>query len=339
MASDHGHSAAIEIHIVIRRTALITGVTGQDGSYLARFLIGQGYAVHGTSRNGDASTSANLIALGIADKVQVHSVNVADYTSIVKVLAAVAPDEIYNLAGQSSVGRSFDQPQEAFNSIALGTINLLEAVRTLGLTPRLFNACSSECFGSTPTPSDETTPFSPQSPYAVAKAAAHSAVRIYRTGYGLRATSGLLFNHESPLRGSPFVTQKIVRTAVKIANGDPVRLTLGNLDIERDWGYAPEYVEAMWMILQADEDNDLVIATGDRYSLREFTAVAFEAVGLDWRDWTDSDPKLFRPFDLQASVGNPKRAFERVGWKATTRFPQLIEKLIDAERRRVAILT
>ncbi len=311
------------------KKALIFGVSGQDGAYLARLLLEKGYGVAGTSRDAQMSSFRNLAALGIRDQVSLHSVTLTDFRSVLAVLTQVEPDEIYHLAGQSSVGLSFEQPVETFLSIGVGTLNLLEAVRFLGIPARLYNASSSECFGDTGgEPATETTPFSPRSPYAVAKAAAHFEVANYREAYALFACSGILFNHESPLRPQRFVTQKIAATACRIAGGSGERLRLGNIDVARDWGYAPEYVGAMWAMLQQDTPEDYVIATGETITLREFTAHVFAAAGLDWRDHVDVDPTLFRPADIAVSRANPAKAEYRLGWKATLRPPDVAKAMV-----------
>ena len=262
-----------------QRTALICGISGQDGTYLAQLLLEKGYRVIGTSRDAQVTTFGNLIKLGIRDRVEVASMALSDFRSVLQVLARFQPDEVYNLAGQSSVGLSFEQPVETLESISVGTLNLLEGIRFLNRDIRLYNAGSSECFGDTgDTPANEQTPFRPRSPYAVAKAAAFWQVANYREAYGLFACSGILFNHESPLRPERFVTQKIVRAACRIAAGSKERLTLGRLDIQRDWGWAPEYVEAMWKMLQQPQPEDFVIATGETHALQDFVAEAFAAV-------------------------------------------------------------
>lgn len=300
------------------KKALILGVSGQDGAYLARFLLGKGYQVAGTSRDAQMASFSNLNALGVLDRVSLHSVTPTDFRSVLEVLTRVAPDEIYHLAGQSSVGLSFEQPVETFLSIGVGTLNLLEAVRFLGAPVRLYNASSSDCFGDTGgQPATEATPFSPRSPYAVAKAAAHFEVANYREAYRLFACSGILFNHESPLRPRRFVTRKITSAACRIAAGSGERLRLGNIDVARDWGWAPEYVEAMWRMLQRDIPEDFIIATGRTISLREFTAEAFAAAGLDWRDHVDVDKSLYRPADIAVSRASPAKAERVLGWKAT----------------------
>ncbi|MHC5724380.1 MAG: GDP-mannose 4,6-dehydratase, partial [Nostoc sp.] len=266
------------------KKALICGISGQDGAYLAQLLLNQGYSVCGSSRDAQISSFQNLVNLAIRDQVKLESMALNDFRSVLQVLTKIQPDEIYNLAGQSSVGLSFEQPVETLESITTGTLNLLEAIRFLGVPIKLYNAGSSECFGDTgQTAADETTPFRPRSPYAVAKAAAFWEVANYREAYGLFACSGILFNHESPLRPERFVTQKIVAAACRIAQGSTEQLYLGNMQIQRDWGWAPEYVEAMYLMLQQSQPDDYVIATGESGSLEEFVAAAFASVNLDWR--------------------------------------------------------
>ena len=300
------------------KQALIFGVSGQDGAYLAQLLLQKGYQVAGTSRDAQMASFASLAALDIGEQVEVHSVTLTDFRSVLTVLAKVKPDEIYHLAGQSSVGLSFDQPVETFMSIGVGTLNLLEAVRFLGAPARLYHASSSDCFGDTGgEPATELTPFAPRSPYAVAKAAAHFEVANYREAYKLFACNGILFNHESPLRPKRFVTRKIVAAAARIAAGSGETLSLGNIDVARDWGNAREYVEAMWLMLQQDAPEDYVIATGQTITLRQFVAEAFAALGLDWQDHVKVDSTLFRPADIAVSRANPAKAAQALGWKAT----------------------
>ncbi len=302
----------------VMKTALICGITGQDGAYLASHLLGKGYRVVGTSRDAQVSSMSNLERLDIRARVEVASMAVNDFRSVLQVLARVAPDEIYNLSGQSSVGLSFEQPVETLESISVGTLNLLEGLRFLGSPACLYNAGSSECFGDTGSaPASETTPFRPRSPYAVAKACAHNLVASYREAYRLHACTGILFNHESPLRMERFVTQKIVRAACRIAGGAPEKLTLGNLEIHRDWGWAPEYVDAMWRMLQQEQPTDLVIATGRSVSLRHFVATAFNHFGLDWQQHVEHDPTLLRPSDIRHGAADPTLAQLKLGWAAT----------------------
>jgi GDPmannose 4,6-dehydratase len=314
------------------KTALIFGVSGQDGAYLAQLLLANGYTVHGTSRDREMASFANLKQLGICDAVALHSVAVTDFRSVLQVLSDVRPDRIFNLAAQSSVGLSFGQPIETIESIMIGTMNILEAIRFLRHDTKLFHAASSECFGNTSAgPATESTPFRPRSPYAVGKAAAFWAVANYREAYGLFACSGLLFNHESPLRPGRFVTQKIVRAAADIAEKRYDKVRLGNLDISRDWGWSPEYVGAMVRMLDLDAPEDLVIATGEMHAIREFAQAAFAYFGLDWHAHVESDPTLFRPSDITVSVGCSARAEKAIGWRPAVRFTQVVEKLIEAE--------
>lgn len=317
------------------RKALIFGISGQDGALLARLLVGKGYRVHGTSRDAQLSGFTNLTRLGVREQVQLHSAATTDFRSVAQVLDEVRPEETYLLAGQSSVGLSFGQPVETLESIALGALNVLEAIRFLKLDTRLYHAGSSECFGDVGQAADEDTAFRPRSPYAVAKASAHWMVANYREAYGLHACTGILFNHESPLRPTRFVTRKIVSAAVRIAAGSGERLQLGDLTIERDWGWAPEYVDAMWRMLQHERAEDFVIATGRMHSLRSFVALAFAAVGLDWQAHVDFDPGLRRPSDIAHSVGDASKAQRELGWTASTTLEQVIARMVAAERGEV----
>jgi GDPmannose 4,6-dehydratase len=315
------------------KTALICGISGQDGAYLARLLLDNGYEVVGTSRDAQMSGFANLDKLGIRGRVQVVSMAMNDFRSVLQVLNQAHPEEIYNLAGQSSVALSFEQPVETLESITVGTLNLLESIRFLDRGIRFYNAGSSECFGDTgDLGADENTPFRPRSPYAVAKAAAFWEVANYREAYGLYACSGILFNHESTLRPERFVTRKIVRAACRIAAGQQKKLKLGNLAVQRDWGWAPEYVDAMWRMLQQGRADDYVIATGETSRLEDFVAEAFRLVGLDWRDHVESDPTLLRPTDLRVGRANPAKARERLGWTATSRMKDVVQQMVEAER-------
>jgi GDPmannose 4,6-dehydratase len=313
------------------RKALICGIGGQDGSYLAKLLIDMGYEVIGTSRDASLQRFYGLSALGIEDRVKLVSMAPNDFRSVLTTLSAHSPDEIYNLAGQSSVSLSFEQPVEAIESISLGTLNLLEAIRFYAPSIRLYSAGSSECFGDTANEkANELTPFRPRSPYAVAKACAHNLVANYREAYGLHASTGILFNHESPLRPERFVTQKIVRAAARISGGDRDLLSIGNLAIHRDWGWAPEYVEAMWRMLQQDAPSDYVIATGRTASLETFVALAFEHFGLDWRNHVRHDPTLLRPSDIRYGAADPGRAHKLLGWQATVSLETLITRMCEA---------
>jgi GDPmannose 4,6-dehydratase len=320
------------------KRALICGISGQDGSLLARLLLDKGYEVVGTSRDAEMSRFDNLARLGVRDRVKCRSMTLGDFRSVLQVLTEVEPHEVYNLAGQSSVGLSFQQPVETLESIAHGTLNLLEAVRFLGKPVRLYNAASGDCFGETTasSPATETSPFRPRSPYGVAKAAAYWEVANYREAYGLFACSGILFNHESSLRPSRFVTRKVVQAACRIAAGSGETLKIGATHVKRDWGWALEYVEAMWLMLQQQEARDFVIATGETHSLAEFIAASFAAVGLDWRQHTQTDPSLMRAADITESHADPTLARETLGWVARTGMRELVGKLIEEERRQVA---
>ena len=316
------------------KRALICGISGQDGAYLARLLMEKGYAVYGTSRDAQATAFTNLARLGIRERVSLESVAVSDFRSVLQALMKVQPDEVYNLAGQSSVGLSFQQPVETLESITVATLTLLEAIRFTGRPIRFYNAGSSECFGEIgESVADESTPFRPRSPYAVAKAAAFWEVANYREAYGLYACSGILFNHESPLRPERFVTKKIVAAACRIAAGNREKLHLGNTAIVRDWGWAPEYVEAMWRMLQQDRADDFVIATGDSHSLEEFVQTAFDAVGLDWHEHLVRDETLLRPTDLRVGRANPAKAARVLGWCARYRMPDVVNLMIQAQRQ------
>lgn len=314
------------------KRALICGISGQDGAYLARLLLDKGYDVAGTSRNVQSTDFGRLATLGIVDRVKLVSATLTDFRSILHALAEVRPDEVYNLSGQSSVGLSFDQPVETIESITVSTINILEAIRFLDPKIRFYNAGSSECFGDTGSlTADENTAFRPRSPYGVAKSAAHWIVRNYREAYGVFACTGILFNHESPLRPRQFVTQKIIAAAVAIKAGRLDKLDLGNLAVTRDWGWAPEYVDAMWRMLQADMADDFVVATGEAYSLSDFVARAFEAVGLDWHDHVSIDPGAFRPLDITYNCGDAAKAAAALGWRATLAMPAIVERMVAAQ--------
>ncbi len=307
-------------------------MTGQDGSYLAKFLLDKGYKVFGTSRDAQAATFANLHALRIRERVQTLSMATNDFRSVLQTLYKVEPDEVYNLSGQSSVALSFEQPVETMESISLATLNLLEAVRFRAKGIRLYNAGSSECFGNTGGhPANEETPFRPCSPYAVAKAAAHWQVANYRMAYKLYACTGVLFNHESPLRPERYVTRKIIMTAHQISTGVKKKLYLGNLNVVRDWGWAPEYVEAMWKMLQQNSPDDYVIATGRSYSLKDFVRTAFAAVDLDWEKYVEVDPNLLRPADLTEGNADPTKAAERLGWVAKYSMTEVVQQMMTAE--------
>lgn len=314
------------------KRAMICGIAGQDGAYLARFLLEKGYQVSGTSRDAQMSDFRNLERLGVRRDVQLESMALNDFRSVLKGLTKTRPDEVYNLAGQSSVALSFEQPVETLESIAVGTLNLLESIRFVDQPIRFYNAGSGECFGDTGgLPADEDTPFRPCSPYAVAKAAAFWETANYREAYGVYACSGILFNHESPLRPERFVTQKVVSGACRIGAGSHERLQLGNLAIQRDWGWAPEYVEAMWLMLQQPTPADYVIATGRSHSLETFVEEAFRQQGLDWREHVDISSALLRPADILVGCANPARARERLGWKANSDMRDVVRMMVEAK--------
>jgi GDPmannose 4,6-dehydratase len=318
------------------KKALICGISGQDGAYLAKLLLDRGYEVCGTSRDAQMSSFGNLARLGIRDTVKLESMSLNDFRSVLQVLAKIKPDEVYNLAGQSSVGLSFEQPVETLESIATGTLNLLEAIRFTGEKIKLYNASSSECFGDTgSSAADENTPFRPRSPYAVAKATAFWEVANYREAYSLFACSGILFNHESPLRPERFVTQKIVSVVCRIAAGSSEKLHLGNISVQRDWGWAPEYVEAMYLMLQEEEPDDYVIATGVAYPLEEFVQTAFVSAGLDWQEHLVTDASLYRPTEISVGRGNPAKAKQKLGWEAKYKMPDVVRMMVEARMEKV----
>ncbi|RME81886.1 MAG: GDP-mannose 4,6-dehydratase, partial [Zetaproteobacteria bacterium] len=311
------------------KRALICGVSGQDGAYLARLLLQKGYEVWGTSRDAEAASFSNLKKLGILDQVRRLSMVMTDFRSVLQAVVQADPDEVYNLAGQSSVGLSFAQPVETLQSHALGTLNLLEVVRFLKKPIRIYNASSGECFGDTgDVPANERTPFRPRSPYGVAKAAAHWEVVNYREAYGLFACNGILFNHESPLRQRRFVTRKIANGVAAIVRGEAKELVLGDLSVQRDWGWAEEYVQAMWLMLQQDDPDDYVVATGETYSLQDFVAEAFRYVGLDWKDYVRTDPSLYRPSDIRTSRADPSYAMRKLGWRAKLKMHDVVRRLV-----------
>jgi GDPmannose 4,6-dehydratase len=308
------------------RRALICGVRGQDGSLLAHFLLGKGYEVWGSSRDVETGTFGNLERLGICERVQRVSMAPEDFSSVLAVIRKCDPAEVYFLSGQSSVGLSFEQPTETLKSIVLGTLNVLEACRVSNSEIRLYHAGSSECFGDTQgRAASEASPFAPKSPYAVAKASAHWLVSNYREAYGLFACTGILFNHESPLRPGRFVTQKIVQSARRISRGSTEKLSLGRLDIMRDWGWAPEYVDAMWRMLQRDKPDDYVVATGQSHTLETFVAEAFRAFDLNWREHVVQDPSLFRPTDILISRADPAKAAKELEWRSQVTMREVVQ--------------
>ncbi len=315
------------------KKALICGISGQDGVYLAQLLLNKGYQVIGTSRNSGASHFVHLNHFGLSKDIECLAMAINDFRSVLHVFAKVQPDEVYNLAGQSSVGLSFEQPVETLESINIGTLNLLEAIRFLKLKTRLYNAGSSECFGEATKqdPVNEHSCFLPRSPYAVAKASAHWLISNYREAYNLYACTGHLFNHESPCRGENFVTKKIISSVVRISQGQQTTLQLGNLDIIRDWGWAPEYVEAMWLMLQQDKAEDYVIATGHSVSLKYFVQKTFAYFNLDMNKHLLLNDAFLRPTELRCTYADPSKAYQQLHWKAHYQINDIIKLMIEAE--------
>lgn len=315
------------------KRALITGITGQDGSYLAEFLLARGYEVHGVIRRSSTFSTARIDHL--YDRLSLHYGDVGDGTAISRIIRDVAPAEVYNLAAQSHVRVSFDQPVYTADATGVGTLRMLEAIRdyedATGNRCRYYQASSSEMFGSTPPPQSEATPFHPRSPYGCAKVYAHWITVNYRESYGLHASCGILFNHESPRRGETFVTRKITRAVGRIVAGVQDKLHLGNLDARRDWGFAGDYVRAMWMMLQQDEPSDYVVATGRDYSVRDFCERAFAVVGLDYKDFVEIDPRYYRPAEVDCLLGYPERAVTRLGWRTECDFGGLVRMMVDSD--------
>ena len=316
---------------------LICGISGQDGTYLAKLLLERGYEVWGSSRDAEQTSFHNARQLGIYDSIRLVSLNLRDVGSVIGLLKRISPDQVYNLTGQSSVGLSFEQPIETFESIALGTLTLLEAIRLSDPAIRLYNAGSTECFGDTGDGvANETTRFNPRSPYAVAKASAYWTVANYREAYGMFACTGILSNHDSPLRPIRFVTRKIIHTVASLALGIDKRLSLGNVAIERDWGWAPEYVQAISMMLEQALPQDYIIATGQSHTLIEFVATAFNQIGKDWRAYVTLDEKFIRPDDILHNKVDPSRAKTRLGWKARNGMQEVISMMLEAEMKHLS---
>jgi len=318
------------------KKALITGITGQDGSYLAELLIAKGYEVHGIVRRSSLSNTGRIDHLlsdaDIADSVLfLHYGDLSDSSRLVSLVTQIQPDEVYNLAAQSHVRVSFDEPELTGETTGLGSVKLLEALRISGSPARFYQASSSEMFGASPPPQNEETPFYPRSPYGAAKVYSYWITKNYRESYGMFATNGILFNHESPRRGETFVTRKITKAVARIRAGLQDKLHLGNLEAERDWGYAPEYVNAMWMMLQADQPDDFVVATGTRYSVKEFVEMAFNHVGLSWEKYVDFDERYLRPAEVDSLVGDSAKAASLTGWKAKVLTPELAAIMVDAD--------
>jgi GDPmannose 4,6-dehydratase len=318
-------------------TALITGITGQDGAYLARLLLEKGYRVVGAFRRASTIATLRLDTLDITQEVELVPFDLTDHGNMRRVIDAVAPDEVYNLAAQSFVGVSFEQPVTTGEITGVGVVRLLEAIREANPTIRFYQASTSEMFGKVQTvPQNETTPFYPRSPYAASKLYAHWTTVNYREAYGMHASSGILFNHEGPLRGTEFVTRKITLAVARIKHGLQSELKLGNLDARRDWGYAKEYVEAMWLMLQQPEPDDYVIATGETHSVQEFVEAAFEAAELDWERYIVTDPAFLRPAEVDLLMGDITKAREKLGWTPKTTFKDLVALMVEADLRQAA---
>ena len=318
------------------RRALITGITGQDGSYLAELLLAKGYEVHGLRRRASTFNSSRIEHLyqdphDPDTRLFLHYADLSDGARLIRLLHRIQPDEVYNLAGQSHVGASFDEPEHTAMTTGVGTVTLLEAIRTAGIDCRFYQASSSAMFGAATGRQDEESPFRPNSPYGAAKLHAHWATVTYREGYGMFAVSGILFNHESPRRGETFLTRKVSRAVARIRAGFDDYLYLGNLDPCRDWGYAPDYVEGMWRMLQADEPDDYVLATGTGYSVREFVAAAFDRAGLEWEKHVRIDQRYVRPTESAALLGDASKAADKLGWGATTTTGELVNIMVDAD--------
>jgi GDPmannose 4,6-dehydratase len=319
------------------KKALITGITGQDGSYLAELLVSKGYEVHGIIRRASTFNTGRLEPL-YADphlgksRLHLHYGDMGDASALARLIGKVQPEEIYNLAAQSHVRVSFDSPEYTADIVATGTVRLLEAIRETGIRPRFYQASSSEMFGRVQeTPQTERTPFYPRSPYACAKVFSYWVTVNYRESYGLHASNGILFNHESPRRGETFVTRKITRAVAHIKAGLQDKIFLGNLEAKRDWGYAPEYVEAMWLMLQAEKPDDYVVATGETHSVREFLELAFSHAGLDWRDHLETDARYLRPTEVDLLIGDSTKARRELGWEPKTRFADLVKLMVEAD--------
>jgi GDPmannose 4,6-dehydratase len=320
------------------KKALITGVTGQDGSYLAELLLAKEYEVHGMVRRSSSPNTSRIAHLVADESILdsqffLHYGDLGDSSRLVELMESIVPDEVYNLAAQSDVDVSFQGAENTGDVTALGTLRLLEAVRRVGLDTKFYQASSSEMFGASPPPQDESTPFYPRSPYGAAKVYSYWITKNYRESYGMFAVNGILFNHESPRRGETFVTRKITHAVARILAGSQKELILGNLDAVRDWGYAPEYVEAMWRMLQADAPDDFVVATGTKYSIRDFLGFAFEHVGLNWEDYVKVNSRFIRPAEVDALVGDSSKMLTTTGWKATVLPPELARIMVDADRK------
>jgi GDPmannose 4,6-dehydratase len=318
------------------KKALITGITGQDGSYLAELLLSKGYEVHGLIRRASTFNTSRIDHLYVdphdpSAKLFLHYGDLSDGARLVTLLAQINPDEVYNLAAQSHVRVSFDEPEHTADTTGTGTVRLLEAVRMAGIMPRFYQASSSELYGATPPPQNEETPFYPRSPYAAAKLYSYWITKNYREAYDMFAVNGILFNHESPRRGETFVTRKITRAVARIKAGAQSELYLGNLDAIRDWGYAAEYVEGMWRMLQVDTPEDFVLATGVGYSIRDFLEASFGHVDLEWQKYVKFDERYLRPTEVDALIGDPSKALDKLGWKPTVDGLELAKLMVDAD--------
>lgn len=324
------------------KIALITGITGQDGSYLAEQLIEKGYEVHGLVRRASTFNTARLENLyrstEDAQKIHIHYIDAFDSLHLFNLIERISPDEIYNLMALSHVAQSFDQPEYSAETTGLGLLRILEIVRTIKLNTKIYQASTSELFGSTPPPQNESSLFDPRSPYAAAKRYAHDMAHIYREAFGIFVSTGILFNHESPRRSRTFVTRKITTGIAEILRGERETITLGNLGAMRDWGYAPEYTEAMWKILQLDNPTDLVIATGVQYSVRDFCELAFSYVNLDWEKYVQVSDQFTRPLEVESLCGDASRAKELIGWDPQIFAPQLAQIMVDADIKRASFL-
>ena len=318
------------------KKALVTGSTGQDGSYLIEFLLAKGYEVHGLKRRSSSFNTDRLDHLyrdyhESDTRFFLHYADLTDGSSLIKLLYDIRPDEVYNLAAQSHVKVSFDIPEYTADVVACGTLRLLEAIRRSGLPARFYQASSSEMFGSAPPPQSETTPFHPRSPYACAKLFGHNITVNYRESYSLHASSGILFNHESPRRGETFVTRKVTRAVAHIKRGMQDKLYIGNLDARRDWGYAPDYVRAMWMMLQQEQPDDYVVGTGEAHTVREFVELAFAHANLNWEEFVEVDPRYFRPAEVDYLLADASKARHALGWEPSVTFKELVRIMVDAD--------
>lgn len=313
------------------KKALITGITGQDGAYLAKFLVQKGYKVYGGYRRSSTRNFWRLHYLDVKKDIELVSLDLLDQTSIMEAIKKCEPDEIYNLAAQSFVGVSFESAIATGEISGLGVTRILDAIRFINPKIKFYQASTSEMFGNAAQPQSEVTPFEPASPYAAAKLYAHWVTKNYREGYGLHASNGILFNHESPIRGIEFVTKKVTDGVARIKMGYNTELLLGNLDAKRDWGFAGDYVEAMWLMLQQDKPDDYVIATGESHSIRELCTEAFGIIGLQYEKYVKVDPQFYRPVDVKFLLGDPSKAQQKLGWRAKTTFPELVKMMVDAD--------